>query len=332
MKKLSLKDIADMAETSVATVSRVINQNGRFSKETEQRVKSIIEEYGYQPNQLARSLRVNYTKVIGIIVPDITNEFFARIIREAQKVLLEKHYLTLICSSNENYMEARDLIRILTGEKVDGIIYIGEALTGEKVQIPIVYIDRDPKGQGEDIPENYSIIECDNVQGGYLAGHELITKGARNITFVKLRAEMSTTRKRLLGFQQALKEAGMTWRECQESYVEEVSLEAGKRAMESIVKNHPEVDGVFFMSDQLGVGALEYLNNAGICVPEQMKIVGFDDTSISEVCVPKLTTVHQPASEMGKRAAQQVLSLIQGESLIEQRQCLPVTLVVREST
>lgn len=117
MKKLSLKDIADMAGTSVATVSRVINQNGRFSKETEQRVKNIIEECGYQPNQLAKSLRVNCTKVIGIIVPDITNEFFAKIIREVQKVLLEKTYLTLICSFNENYMESRDLIRILIGKR-----------------------------------------------------------------------------------------------------------------------------------------------------------------------------------------------------------------------
>lgn len=93
---------------------------------------------------------------------------------------------------------------------------------------------------------------------------------------------------------------------------------SGKQAMESIVKNYPEVDGVFFMSDQLEVGALEYLNNMGICVPKQIKIVGFDDINISKVCVPKLTTVQQPVSEMGRRAAQQVLSLIQGKSPIEQ--------------
>lgn len=321
-----------MAGTSVATVSRVINQNGRFSKDTEQRVRDIIEKCGYQPNQLARGLRVNRTQVIGIIVPDITNEFFASIIREVQKTLLEKHYLTLICSSNENNVEARELVRMLLGQKVDGLIYIGEDLSTENSQIPIVYIDRDPGEKCSDIPEKYIMIECDNVQGGYLAGHELIAKGAQNLSFVMLSTEMSTTRKRLLGFQQALEEAGIVLKESQGIYVEEVSLEAGKQAMEAIVKNHPEVDGVFFMSDQLAVGALEYLNSIGMGVPEQMKIVGFDDTSISKVCVPKLTTVHQPASEMGRRAALHMIALIQGESPIEQRQCIPVTMVVREST
>ena len=107
-KKLSVKEIAEMAGTSVATVSRVINQNGRFSKDTEKRVKEIIEKYDYQPNQLARGLRVNHTQVIGILVPDITNEFFASITKEVQKHLLTQNYMTLICSTNENVMEAKE--------------------------------------------------------------------------------------------------------------------------------------------------------------------------------------------------------------------------------
>lgn len=124
-KRISIKDIADMAGVSIATVSRVINQNGRYSKETEECVKKIMEEYDFHPNQLARGLRVSTVKVIGILIPDITNEFFANITLELQNLLMEYGYLTLICSNNENTRLENEQMDMLLGQRVSGIIYVG---------------------------------------------------------------------------------------------------------------------------------------------------------------------------------------------------------------
>lgn len=331
-KKLSVKEIAELAGTSVATVSRVINQNGRFSKETEKRVKDIIEQYGYQPNQLARSLRVSHTNVIGMMVPDITNEFFARITKEIQKHLLEKNYMTLICSTNESVKETQEQINMLLRQKISGIIYIGRLDIAESVEIPTIYIDRDPREVNADLDDNYVMIECDNIQGGYLAGRELVQKGARNMAVVCHNQNLSTIKKRIQGFCSALKEAGMEFNPENVVDVQEVSLEEGASAAEYIMKHMPDVDGIFFTSDALGVGAIGYLTDVNVKIPEQIKLVGFDDISMAKIVLPRLTTVHQPLEEIGRLAALRILDMIRGEEIPHKRQRLPVELVVRETT
>ena len=267
-----------MAGTSVATVSRVINQNGRFSKDTEKRVKEIIEKYDYQPNQLARGLRVNHTQVIGILVPDIT----------------------------------------------------------ESLHIPTVYIDRDPRDmKREEKPgseENYATIECDNIQGGYLAGQELACKGAKKIAYVCYGGTLSTIKKRLQGFKEALAEYEIEINPKYGIYVNEVSLEEGSRAAQYIMENLGGADGIFFMTDILAVGGLSYLVNHNIKVPDQVKVVGFDDISMSRMIYPKLTTIHQPVQEYGRLAAERIVDMINGKDVEIQRQRIPVNLVVRETT
>lgn len=331
-KKMSVKEIAEMAGTSVATVSRVINQNGRFSKATEKRVRDIIEEYGYQPNQLARGLRVNRTQVIGILVPDITNEFFASITKEVQRHLLEKNYITLICSTNENVMEAKEQLRMLLAQKVSGIIYIGGEDIAETITVPTVYIDRDPHITKTEVNDNYVMIECDNVQGGYLAGRELVKKGARNIAYVCYGKELSTIKKRIQGCNSALQEAGIELDAANGIYVDEVSLDEGMRATEYIMEKMKGVDGIFYMSDLLAVGGVSYFAEKHIRIPEQVKLVGFDDISISNSIYPKLTTVHQPVDEFGRLAALYITDMINGKDIKSQRQHIPVELIVRETT
>lgn len=335
-KKLSVKEIAKMAGTSVATVSRVINQNGRFSKETEKRVKDIIEKYGYQPNQLARGLRVSHTQVIGILVPDITNEFFASVTKEVQKHLLAKNYMTLICSTNENVIEAKEQLRMLLSQKVGGIIYIGGEDITESIRIPTVYIDRDPrdmKREGQTgTEENYAMIECDNIQGGYLAGQELARKGARKIAYVCYGGTLSTIKKRLQGFKKALAEYEIELDPRYGIYVKEVSLEEGSLATQHIMEELGGADGIFFMTDLLAIGGLSYLANHQIKIPEQVKVVGFDDISMSGMVYPKLTTIHQSVQEYGRLAAERIVDMIDGKDVETQRQRIPVELVVRETT
>ncbi|MDO4633698.1 MAG: LacI family DNA-binding transcriptional regulator [Eubacteriales bacterium] len=330
--RLSVKDIAELAGTSVATVSRVINQNGRFSKATEARVRKVMEEYNFQPNQLARGLRKQHTQVIGIMVPDIANSFFISVISEIQKVLTERNYMTLICSSNENSEIAKKQIDMLLGQKVSGLIYIGETYITDTPDIPTVYIDRDPRNSIPDMQKNFELIESDNIQGGYLAGKELAKKGVKNATYICFNRGMSTVKKRLSGFISALEDYGVNYHEDHGVQVETVSLQEGYRATEQLLREHPETDGIFYLSDKLAIGGLEYLSQQNIAVPEQIKVIGFDGIEMGEVVTPRLTTIRQSVELMGRTAAERILEIIETENVKLGKQRMPVELVVRGTT
>ena len=172
IRKITLQEIADMAGVSIATVSRVINQNGRFSKETEKRVRAIIEEYDYRPNQIARSLRVKKAKLIGIIVPDVTNEFFAMMSLELQLQLLKHDYVSVICNTNESGIIAAKHLSMLKSQLVSGIIYITHDSYEENnfLNVPTVFIDRHPISSKLD--NGHVFIESESP--GRLHGYETL--------------------------------------------------------------------------------------------------------------------------------------------------------------
>ena len=174
-ENLSIKEVARLAGTSVATVSRVINQNGRFSKETEKRVREVIEKYNYRPNELARSLRGDKAQVVGVIVPDITQEFFAHIAREIEVDLLKQGYMAIICDTNESVELEKQYIETLKAMRVGGIIYVSGDQKIEPIRdIPAVYVDRKPEFLEEE--QSSCFIGGDNYQGGYLAAERLDRK------------------------------------------------------------------------------------------------------------------------------------------------------------
>lgn len=143
--KLPIKEIARLANTSVATVSRVINQNGRFSKETEQRVRDVIKEYGYQPNMLAKGLRQDRLKVIGVVVADITSSFFSGIVREIERELFQRGYMTVLCDTYEYETVESSFVDMLRNMRFSGIIYVGGKRTQSIFEeLPVVYVDARP--------------------------------------------------------------------------------------------------------------------------------------------------------------------------------------------
>lgn len=325
---ISVKDIAKMAGVSVATVSRVINQNGRFSKETEERVKNIIEKYDYRPNQLARGLRVSQTKVVGILVPDITNEFFANITLELQKRLLKHDYLTLICNTNEMPELESKQISMLMAQQVSGIIYVaGNIDNNDVLNIPVVYIDRRPNGNGEEFQQ--VVIESDNWKGGYLATRELISRGCCQIACVSFRQEVSAHAKRVQGYRDAMRK--MEMREMI-YIVDHVNPEEGMRALKNLRENNGEIDGVFFTADNLAVGGVQYCERFGISIPEELKIVGYDDSSVCCNLWPHLTTIRQSVDIFGDLAVNTILTLIDGENPEKRFYKIPVKLIRRGTT
>lgn len=330
MKKeqLSLKDIAEMADVSTATVSHVINGTGRFSPETERRVRQIIDKYHYQPNQLARGLRVSKVKTVGILVPDITNEYFANITLDLQKRLMTRGYLTLICNTDEMPELEEKQLRMLLAQRVSGLIYIsGRSEIRNPPDIPTVYIDRKPIGEAEDTPQ--VVIESDNRSGGYLAAKELIGCGCRKIACVSFRQEISAHSDRVQGYRDAVRECGL---EELLFGTEEVSVEAGKAVMREVLASGQPVDGVFFTTDYLAAGALAHCMEHGIPLPSRMRIVGFDDISLCRTTWPQITTVRQSVESFGLLAVDTLMDLIDRKKAEKNYYRLPVELIRRQTT
>ena len=330
--KLSVKDIARLAGVSVATVSRVMNQNGRFSSETEARILKIIEENNYQPNLLARGLRTNKVKVIGVIVPDITNDFFAQITLTLQNALFGMDYSTIICNTNEIESVENRYRQMLQAQQVSGLVYIsGEFSEGRRnLPIPTVYIDRKPLNQTD--KEEYVLIESDNELGGRQATTELIEKGCRKLAILRFKETVSSHRGRYEGFKDCLQKHNIPFNPNLMRKVDRVGVLSGQQAVEDLLAQGEEFDGIFCTADMLALGALKALQKHNVAVPEQVKLVGFDDSSYSQLAYPEITTIRQSVETFGNLAAQTLMAMIENEPLKQYHYQLPTQLIVRGST
>lgn len=329
--KISVKKIAEMSGVSVATVSRVINNNGRFSKETGQKIRRIIEEYNYQPNQMARGLRINKTQVVGVMVPDITNEFFARTILAIQKELMKYGYSVLVCNTDEDAEVEKYHQSVLKAHLVSGIIYISGSNFFDDVllSIPTVYIDRMPN---DTFNENLVLIESDNISGGKLATQKLLDCGCKRVAFVRLNKEVSSHEDRYQGYLEALRVNGTNYYEELCGVVKSISPEEGYKITKKLLTDNKNVDGIFFTSDLLAVGALKYIQEIGIRVPHNIKIVSYDDISVCSIVTPRLTTIHQDIEIIGAMAAKALINQFEGNPIDNRHIKVPVSLIEREST
>lgn len=334
-KPITIKAISEQAGVSVATVSRVINQNGRFSKETEEKILSIIKDSGYQPNELARGLRLNRAKVVGVIIPDITNDFFARITLEVQKNLLRKDYVSIICNTDESKEMEQIHYNLLKNQRVSGMIVAGQGVSSvNKPDVPTIYLDRSV-GSGKETgkEENESLcISSDNRRGGYLATKELLDSGCQNICIVCFSKQPIRGNFRFLGYADALKESGQEVDEKRVFVTANGCKDIGYDITRRILRECPEVDGIFYTTDILAIGGLQAAGEAGISVPGQLKIVGFDDSMISSVVNPPLTTVHQDVDEIARRAVDLLISLVEHKEVKCRTDRVPVRLVKRKTT
>lgn len=308
----SIKEIARLAGTSVATVSRVINQNGRFSKETEKRVREVIEKYNYRPNELARSLRIDKAQVVGVIVPDITHEFFSCIAREIEIDLLKQGYMAVICDTNESVELEKQYIETLKAMRVGGIIYVSGDQKVEPIKdIPAVYVDRKPEFVGQE--QGSCFIGSDNYQGGYLAAERLIRAGRKRIAIVLHAKTIATQDRRLNGYRQALYDNGIPFFEKLVYKVENVGMEQGYQVSKKIWEDPERADGIFYSSDILAIGALQYFHEQKVKIPAEVSIIGIDDIPLSARVTPALTTVRQDYLKFGSLAASSIIKMMKGD-------------------
>ena len=333
-KKISMKEISELTGVSVATVSRVINNSGRFSEETRELVNSVIKEHNYVPNAIARGLRTSVIENVGIIIPDITNEFFAKLTLVIQSQLFQYGYSTLICNTNEIIELEQRHLSALEAQNVSGIIYIaGGYNEGEFVRslaIPTVYVDRSPIFE---YPEaNYVVIESDNEQGGYLAGMELIQAGCKAPIIIKDKRNIASQKERLNGYRAALVESGVPFSKKNILYASATNYNNAYKVLAKYLDDGGETDGIFAATDWLALGAFQCLIERGYLVPEQVKIIGFDDISVASFGMKPFTTIKQDVESMGTLAAETLINMIEGGEISEKKNVLPVELIKRKTT
>ena len=289
----NIKDVAIKAGVSITTVSHVINDTRYVSDELRERVFDAMRVLDFHPNTLARSLRSGRTKTIGLIVPDISNLFFAEVARKIEDRGLEHGYSVILCNTDDEGAKEAEYINVLIAKQVDGIIFISAGFDKENLQkplsnkIPIVIADRDISGVPTDV------VLVNNHQGGYLATKYLIGLGHKSIACISGPSQLTPSAQRVEGYREALKEAGLAENGSLE-IAGDFRYQGGEAAMAKILGSDKKPDAVFACNDMMALGAMRAINNKGLRVPQDISLVGFDDIPISECVYPSITTIAQP--------------------------------------
>lgn len=328
----TIRDVAERAGVSVATVSHVINGTRKVAPETAERVRQAMEELDYHPNAVARSLRTRKTQVIGVVVSDITNPFFATLVRGAEDAALEAGYSIVVCNSDETVEKENRYVQVLRRRRVDGMLLApvggGENPAIQKLAqqgVPFVCVDRRAAGVEADA------VLSDNVGGAYTATQHLIERGHRRIGIVLGIRGATTTEERLAGYRQALEEAGIHFSEDLVVWGG-YRVEGGRRATAKLLSLTPPPTAIFSTNNLMTVGVLQELFHRRVVIPQEMAVVGFDDLEWAEMVHPPLTAVAQRPYEIGHKAVELLLSRLGGEEDLSSREVrVPVELRVRES-
>ena len=331
----TMEDIGRRAGVSASTVSRVINKSVAVDPETEARVRAAIEELGYRPNLLARSFRRRTTQTIGLLIPDNANPFFADVARAIEDAGYAQGYNVILCNSDLSEEKQAAYLDVLLAKRVDGLILVSSGLiaAGDRPDpmqrvldsgTPCVVVDRD---LGE-TPVDQVLV--DNEHGGYLAGQYLIRLGHRRITCLGGPSSLTPSAGRVAGFRRALDEAGLPWQPAA-TMASNGRYDGGQAAVRDLLARGIDVTAIFAFNDLVAIGALGALRRAGLRVPDDVSVVGFDDVALSSAVYPALTTVAQPIAEIGHLSVRLLLQRITNPNAPRARVVLPTTLVERES-
>ena len=329
-KAATLKQVAQAAGVSVATVSRHLNGSLDLPRETAERIAGVIRDMEYKPNPHARTLSRGRSETIGLVVPDIANPFFAQLAASVEAAADASGLgLVLGATLNRPHREL-DYIERFWRSRVDGLLFLtnhaddGSLANAINKVGCVVLLDEDVVGAA--VPK----IFCDNEHGGHLAARHLIEAGHRRIAFIGGPAQVSSSIERRRGYLTALREAGIHNSSSMQIHGA-YTVEHGRAAMRSLIADPRRPTAVFASSDEIATGCLEVLRDAGLRVPEDLSIVGFDDVGPLHLFNPPLTAVRQPVELLGRRGVELIVSQTQGNAPAATIERLPVELVVRSS-
>jgi len=323
----TLKDVAEKSGVTATTVSRVINNKGYISEETRKKVWAVMKEMNYQPNELARAFSKQYTNTIGVIVPHISHPFFAKLINDLEAAAAKKKYKILLCNSNEQSKKEEEYLDMCVSNRVAGIILCSKYVKAEKfhaLHIPIINIEREDNMAA-------TTIQADNYRGGRMAAEHLIECGCKNLLhFGGVIGKDMPADQRAYGFTEVCNQAEIKSKVLQSDELVYGSMNYHAYIQKSL-KENPEVDGIFASSDLIAAQVIQICTAMGIRIPEQIKLVGFDDVMIATLTTPTITTIHLPIKEMSEMSIEYIDKSLKGE-MVPSIISMPVSLIEREST
>jgi DNA-binding LacI/PurR family transcriptional regulator len=330
----TLEEVARAANVSRATVSRVVNGDRRVRTDTRTAVEAAVRDLGYVPNRAARSLVTRRSGSVGVVIPEPTAQlfgdpFFPRILRGIGDVLAQEEMQLVLLMPQVRADEVR-VGRYLAAGHVDGVLLVSlhgsDPLPNElrALGIPALVGGRPPSA-------GITYVDVDNQRGAAMAVEHLVAEGRRRIATIAGPQDMPAGADRLGGYHEALGNAGLPLNE-QMIEIADFSLEGGRSAMERLLARTPRLDAVFVASDLMGVGALSALQAAGRAVPDDVAVVGFDDSPLAAQAQPPLSSVRQPIEEMGREMAQLLIRMISSRERIARRVILATELVIRASS
>jgi LacI family transcriptional regulator, sucrose operon repressor len=329
---LTIREIAEMANVSRATVSRVLNESGYVSAAARKRVLEVIEKTGYVPSQHAKSLRTKQTKVIGVILPKISTETSSRVVDGLNDVFSDQGYQILLTTTNLHPEKEIEYIRLLKSRQVDGIVLIATNINLEliaeieQLQIPFVAI-------GQDIP-GFCSVTYDDYGAAKAMTKAMIRKGYKNIAFIGVdESDRAVGVRRKQGFLESMKEHNLTVKQ-EWVKIANFDISSGYEAMKEIMEqseteSYP--DAVFSVTDRIAIGAMQYLKETGYKIPDQIAVSGMGAADISQYVQPTLTTIEYENQMAGTEAALILLDQIVKNEKSNNKVILGYRLIVRDS-
>lgn len=333
MKHVTIKDIANHLTLSVSTVSRALTDDKNIRKETKEKVLAAAKALGYRPNPVATNLKYGRTNTVGVIVPEMVTPFASQVIEGIQKVLYAKGLKVIIAQSDENPQREKENLQLMESFMVDGIIIClchhaenrGLYTRLQEEGIPMVFFDRIPEDK-----DASKVIVDDYAKSFFIVEH-LIRSGRRRIAHLQAPSYIYNSVERFRGYKDALAKFRIPY---DDSLVIKtgMTIDDGRCAAEQLIRANASFDALFAFTDTLAIGAMNYLREQGISIPEEVAIASFSGTILSTIVYPQLTTVEQPLEEMGEAAARLMLEKINDPSAANRTIVLDAKIRVRGST
>ena len=333
MAQITIKDLAASLGLSTSTISRALSNHPDIKTETKKLVNETAAEMGYQPNIVARNLKAKYSNQIGIIVPEIKHDFFSKAISGVEEIAYKAGFTVIVSQSSEDEEREKINTNALYLNRVSGMIVslsqstksVDHFQTLIEKGVKLVFFDR-----VSDELDTYKVI-IDDFQSSYDAVKYLISKGHKKIVHLAGPKILQNCNSRYLGYKKAMEESGLGVGAGQVLYGG-MHEDDGIRNVQQLIESGIEFDAIFAVNDPVAVGTILHLKSAGYKIPDQVAVIGFSNNPITEYMSPSLTTVEQPAYEMGKKAASSLISLIKGElPNVDKRIVLSTKLILRES-
>lgn len=331
----TIKEIAKRARVSVGTVSNVINGTAGVSARRRERILTVIREFDYHPNQVARSLKTNQTRIIGMVISDLSNPFFPQMVRGAEEVALKHNYLLVIFNTDDRVEREQSVLSVLRGRRADGVLLVVAPNDGDvthiqdalKAHLAIVCLDR--------VPPNVDVdsVSVDNVAGARGCVRHLIAMGHRDIGIVTGPDTLQTARERLQGYLEALKEARIKPNP-ELIGVGNFHTESGYSVGRQMLASGDRPTAVFVFNNTMTLGVLRAAEELGLRCPQDFAIAMFDDFPMADVFRPRLTAIAQPAYSIGYRGAELLIQKIEKKTQVSKpvHILLKTELKIREST